>query len=110
MSKVIDRNEVGKVFSLMTALDTTAPMFSSTLYTFVFKYTIDSYPGTVFQMTALLMFIPIMIVMWIDLFTVRPIDERKKVHKNTDNMKQLPINNTEYDSINNNVIQNETKM
>jgi len=98
MSKIIDKNEIGKVFSLMTALDTTAPMIASTLYTFVYKYTINSYPAATFQMTALLMFIPILILMWIDLFTVRPIDDKRHRRRRCSLTK------------NNNVIVNETKM
>lgn len=101
MSKIIESGEIGKVFSFMTALDTTAPMLASTLYNFVFKYTINSYPGAVFQITAILMFIPIWIVMWIDLFTVRPTDEIKGKHRNRNNLNA---------GNNNNDIVNETKM
>jgi len=78
MSKIVGRNEIGKVFSFMTALDTVAPMISSTIFTYIFKHTMDSYPGTVYQLTAFLIFFPIFIMMWIDLFTERPKTDDKK--------------------------------
>ena len=75
LTKIVGRDEIGKVLSFMSALDTLAPMVSSTFFAYLFKYTIDTYPGTVYQVTAFLVLIPIYVLMWIDIYTERPLVE-----------------------------------
>ena len=84
LTKIVDRNEIGKVLSFMLALDTLAPMISSTLLAYIFKYTIDTYPGTVYEVIAFLLFIPIFIMIWIDLFTQPPLVEEHPHKKGLD--------------------------
>ena len=73
--KIVGRDEIGKVMSFVQTMDTVALVISNTLFTYIFKYTIDSYPGTVYQTAALLTLIPINVLMWIDLFTKRPLGD-----------------------------------
>ena len=84
LTKIVDRNEIGKVLSFMLALDTLAPMISSTLLAYIFKYTIDTYPGAVYEVIAFLLFIPIFIMIWIDLFTQPPLLEEHTHNKGLD--------------------------
>src|SRR6185437_12706617 len=72
LTKIVGRDEIGKVLSFASAMDTLAPLFASPLFAYVFIYTQDTYPGTAFQMTAGLALINIYLMMWIDLFTERP--------------------------------------
>ena len=75
LTKIVGRDEIGKVMSFMSALDTLAPMISSTVFTYIFKYTINTYPGAVYLVTAFLILVPIYVMMWIDLYTERPLYE-----------------------------------
>jgi PCFT/HCP family folate transporter-like MFS transporter 1/3 len=96
MSKIVERDEIGKIFSFIAALDTIAPMFSATIFTYIFKYTMDSYPGTVYQLTALLILFPIFTMMWIDLFTERPlIDSKKRNEREMENTNNIEKENAE---------------
>ena len=70
------RDEIGKVMSFVLVMDTLALVIANTLFTYIFKYTIDTYSGTVYQTAALLTLIPIYILMWIDLFTKPSLDDR----------------------------------
>ena len=69
IAKIVSRDEMGKVMSFMLSLETLTPLLFTTVFAYIFKYTIDSYPGAVFQVIAGLLFIPILVMMWIDLFT-----------------------------------------
>ena len=84
MVKIVGRDEIGKVMSFVSTLDQIVPVISSTMFTYIFKYTIETYPGTIFEVTALLTLIPINIMMWIDLFTERPLGERKVDEENAE--------------------------
>ncbi len=96
MSKIVGRDEIGKIFSFIAALDTIGPMFSSTIFTFIFKYTMDSYPGTVYQFTAFLILFPIFTMMWIDIFTERPlIDSKKRNEREMENTNNIDKKNAE---------------
>ena len=45
LSKIVDRDEMGKVMSFLSTLETISPMIFTTVFTYIFKYTIDTYPG-----------------------------------------------------------------
>ena len=75
MTKIVGKDEIGKIMSFMTALSTCAPILSSTLSVLIFKYTIDTYPGTVFQFIAFLCLLAVYIMMWIDLFIAVPLQK-----------------------------------
>ena len=71
-SKIVEQQELGKVFSLMSAIDSVAPMVSSILFTNLFNATMDSMPGFSFIIVAGLLVIPFFVIFWIDLYTVLP--------------------------------------
>ena len=74
MTKIVKRDELGKAVSMMTVIDTLAPMLVNPILVLIFNHTLDKYPGTVYQVIALLVLIPIVICMWIHIFTERPLD------------------------------------
>ena len=78
LAKVVDRDEIGKIMSFMAALDTLAPVISTTLFTIIFKYTIDTWPGTVYLVISVLVTFPIFSMMWIDLYTEPLIYEEEE--------------------------------
>ncbi|XP_054152845.1 solute carrier family 46 member 3-like [Oppia nitens] len=82
LTKIVGRHEIGKVLSFMQALDTIAPVISTTALTYMFRYTMDDYPGIVYQLISGLILIPICVMIWIDLFTDRPeLDELRHVYQ-----------------------------
>ena len=90
LSKIVDRDEIGKVMTIMQAVETTAPLVGTTVFAYCFNYTMDNYPGCCYQLIAALMLIPIYAMIWIDLFTDRPqvdgvIDKTNKLDGNTSN-------------------------
>lgn len=76
-SKIVERKELGKVFSLMSALDSMAPLIASLIFTFVFNKTMDTWPGLCFIVTGSSLLIPIYVMMWISLYTKLPDFEAK---------------------------------
>ena len=86
ISKIVQKEELGKVMSLMTALDTLVPMFTNPILVLIFNHTLDTYPGTVYQVIALLLLIPILVMMWIDIYTKRPLvdGEGSQLKQNVD--------------------------
>jgi PCFT/HCP family folate transporter-like MFS transporter 1/3 len=88
-SKIVEHKELGKVFSLMSAIDSVAPLIASSLFTTVFRATMDTMPGLSFIVTGSLLLIPFMIMMWIDIYTVIPNFDNKKA----DNEEKKEENN-----------------
>ena len=72
ISKTVDKNEIGKAMSLLSTLDQLAPLLFMTISAYIFKYTVDTYPGAAFQSIAGLLFFPIFMMIWIDLYTDPP--------------------------------------
>jgi PCFT/HCP family folate transporter-like MFS transporter 1/3 len=68
LSKIIDDDERGKVFSLMATVESLTPTFASLFYSSVFAATIDTYPGLAFQIAAVILFIPLSVFIWIDMY------------------------------------------
>ena len=66
LSKIVNKDELGKVFSLVSTFETIAPTISSLIYTFIFSFSINIYPGLVFHFSALFLIIPIVSMMWIN--------------------------------------------
>ena len=67
----------------MAAIDTLAPVISTTLFTVIFKYTIDSWPGTVYLVICAMITFPILSMMWIDLYTNPHIIEEEDIISKT---------------------------
>ena len=86
MTKIVNRDKHGKAVSMMTAIDTLAPMLVNPILVLIFNHTLDKYPGTVYQVIALLVLIPIVICMWIDIFTERPLDKVMTAYDDNHNL------------------------
>jgi MFS-type transporter involved in bile tolerance (Atg22 family) len=67
IGKIVARDELGQVFTLMAIIDASAPIIASSLFTILFKVTIDKFPGTCFLILAFMSLIPIIIAMGIDI-------------------------------------------
>lgn len=37
--------EIGKIYSMTTSMESLAPIGAAPIYTFIYNYTIDTYPG-----------------------------------------------------------------
>ncbi|XP_037029710.1 solute carrier family 46 member 3-like [Bradysia coprophila] len=71
IAKTVDRNEQGKMMAVMAIADTISPVIATTIFSQIFRVTVDKYPGTVFYVIAGLIFIPIFSMIWIFLRTER---------------------------------------
>jgi MFS-type transporter involved in bile tolerance (Atg22 family) len=78
LSKIVDQSELGKVFSLMSVLDATAPIIASSLFAYIFKCTIDAFPGLCFLILGTISLIPIWVAMWIDIYFLKSRNDTKK--------------------------------
>ena len=116
LTKIVEKDEIGKAMSFMSVLDTLAPLFSMSIFPLIFKYTIDTYPGLVYHLTAFLILIAI--------FAFQPQTQRKRANqhdqskdhqmkssselgasnKDKDNNDKNAIINTEYFKKRNSVI------
>lgn len=45
LASVAPTHEVGKIYALTTSIESLAPIGSAPVYTFVYSYTIDDFPG-----------------------------------------------------------------
>src|SRR5699024_9004543 len=52
LSKIIGPSEVGKIFALISMVESVIPFFGSFVFTRIFSATVSSYPGTVYQSCA----------------------------------------------------------
>ena len=71
-SKIVGHKELGKVFSLMSAIESVAPAIASAIFSAIFRASIDSRPGICFFVIAALTAIPSVVMIWIKLFTISP--------------------------------------
>jgi MFS-type transporter involved in bile tolerance (Atg22 family) len=78
--KIVARNELGQVFTLIAVIDASAPIIGSSLFTILFKVTIDKIPGTCFLVLVFISLIPIIIAMGIDILRLSQ-EKRDSVEK-----------------------------
>ncbi|CAG2101156.1 unnamed protein product [Medioppia subpectinata] len=88
-SKIIRLDELGKVFSGLSAIEALTPLISAALFTGIFNATMDSMPGLSLIVLALILMIPFGVVLWIHLCTHLP-----DVDHNNDN-KAISINDVD---------------
>ncbi|KAJ6641494.1 Solute carrier family 46 member 3 [Pseudolycoriella hygida] len=69
--KTIDRDEQGKMMAVMAVADTISPVIATTIFSQIFRVTVDKYPGVVFDVIGGLLLIPISSMVWIFLRTER---------------------------------------
>ncbi|CAG2118473.1 unnamed protein product, partial [Medioppia subpectinata] len=61
-SKIIRSDELGKVFSALSAIDAFAPLISAAVFTGIFNATMDSMPGLSLIVVALILIIPFAVI------------------------------------------------
>jgi PCFT/HCP family folate transporter-like MFS transporter 1/3 len=71
LSKLVTKDELGKVFSLLATLESITPLIASLFFTYLFKWSLNFFPGLTFEVCAALMIIPLLSMIWIDLKTVQ---------------------------------------
>lgn len=67
VSKLVPKDEISRIFSLVTTLEAFMPFLGTFYQTALFNWTIDYYPSFVFHFTSLLLFLPLFIFIHIDL-------------------------------------------
>ncbi|XP_074602727.1 uncharacterized protein LOC141856341 [Brevipalpus obovatus] len=89
-AKLISSDEYGQVFTVLSCMQSSASMSASILYTAIFNNTLDWYPGMVYHIVALMMFMPYLVLIWIDLSGKR-LENRKRAAqaKQTIKLEQL---------------------
>jgi hypothetical protein len=73
LSKIVERTELGKVFSLMSALESISTGLAPAIFTNIFRATIDTIPGICFVINGSLLIVSIFSVYCIDLYTQLPV-------------------------------------
>ncbi|XP_074597336.1 solute carrier family 46 member 2-like [Brevipalpus obovatus] len=67
VARLISSDEYGQIFTVLSCIQTSAMVSSSILYTSIFNNTLNWYPGLVYHTVALMMFMPYIVLIWIDL-------------------------------------------
>nr|XP_053632536.1 proton-coupled folate transporter-like isoform X3 [Cherax quadricarinatus] len=65
ISKVVPREELGKVFSLLASWESIIPLLSNPLYTFLYNATIKVFPGAMYFLNAIFFINASVIYIWI---------------------------------------------
>ncbi|GFU31646.1 hypothetical protein NPIL_252031 [Nephila pilipes] len=64
LSKIVDKDELGRIFSFLATCESVFPMFGTILVTKVFNATINIYPSVSYLMTVGLLLIPLGTFIW----------------------------------------------
>ena len=73
LSKIVGKDEYGKVFGLVAVIDCTAPLVANFVFVVIFTATVDTFPGASFDAMAILLIVPLSFFMYIDLFCRKTI-------------------------------------
>ncbi|XP_042212999.1 solute carrier family 46 member 3-like [Homarus americanus] len=65
ISKIVPRDELGKVFSMLAFWESILPLVSHPLYTAVYNATIEDYPGTIYFLSATFLGVTTVIFIWL---------------------------------------------
>ncbi|XP_065203637.1 probable peptidoglycan muropeptide transporter SLC46 [Planococcus citri] len=69
LSRIVGKDELGKVFSLLSTSQSITPMFAAMLYSTVFNLTIATMPGVVFFLSAILfLFVLVCLVVLVKMY------------------------------------------
>lgn len=63
LSKLISKNELGKIFSLYTSLEAFLPFIASYIYSNIFTHSISTYPGLVYQFSAFISLTTLIVIL-----------------------------------------------
>lgn len=66
VSKIVDRNEITKIFSLLATLESIMPLISTVIFTEIFTATIKSYPSLIHHVCAAALFVPLISLTWME--------------------------------------------
>jgi PCFT/HCP family folate transporter-like MFS transporter 1/3 len=66
LSKIVGKDEITKAFSLMSTLESLAPFCGTLFFTNIFNATIEHYPSMAFHASTTALFIPLLVLIWID--------------------------------------------
>ena len=66
ISKLIDHDESGKIFAVLIVMEVFGPFIAAVVYTNTFNATILTYPSLVFQISAVTLFIPLILLVYIE--------------------------------------------
>lgn len=58
-SKIVPKNEAGKIFSLNATIEALVPLGSSVIYSYLFTISISTYPGLIYHFSCLLMILTV---------------------------------------------------
>lgn len=67
LAALVPSNEIGKIYSMTTSMESLAPITSAPIYTFIYNYTIDSYPGAFNFFSATMYLMCILIILYVSL-------------------------------------------
>ncbi|XP_074596349.1 putative peptidoglycan muropeptide transporter SLC46 [Brevipalpus obovatus] len=81
MSKIIESGEIGQIFTIISAIQSVAPILSSAFYTLIFNETLEVYPGLVYHLVALLSFYPLIFICWMSLSQIRQSFRQSKIRE-----------------------------
>ncbi|KAK9501064.1 hypothetical protein O3M35_002178 [Rhynocoris fuscipes] len=70
-SKLVPASDRGKIFALLSVADSTVPLISGIIYTQVYNNTIDTFPQSIFLITAVSQLIVFFISLFMDIITKR---------------------------------------
>ncbi|XP_074602583.1 putative peptidoglycan muropeptide transporter SLC46 [Brevipalpus obovatus] len=76
-ARLISSDEYGQVFTVLSCIQASSPVTSSILYTLIFNNTLDWYPGFVYHTVACMMFMPYIVLIWMDLSERRRLAKSK---------------------------------
>ncbi len=82
----------------MALLETLAPFLANFIFTYLFKYTMNSYPSAIYQLLSALGLISVCILIWIDLCCKRPDENNNKNKYETNIISDNQITSQEGDS------------
>lgn len=77
LSKIIDDDERGKLFALLAIVEAVTPGFASVFYSMIFSASIDIYPGLVFMLAAFILIIPLLCIIFIDVYDNHDYDNQR---------------------------------
>ena len=88
-SKIISTNEQGKVFSLLSIIDSLVPLIAAGFFTQIFNATMDTDPGLSYILTALLLICPFLVGIWIHFRAKIPNIDVEELNVNDDGWDNL---------------------
>ncbi|KAG1682171.1 Proton-coupled folate transporter [Nymphon striatum] len=81
ITKIVDANEIGKIFALVSSLELATPIFAAVIYSQVYNNTVEFFPSCCYFMAGFVFMWPMITFMSMDLFSKSPQknDERQPI-------------------------------